>query len=411
MLASRESSVPDEPLAREGRKLHVISLRDVEIQPVEWIWKLRLPFGKLVVLDGHPGEGKSTLALDIAARASAGQPMPDGEQGYGAPFETIILSYEDDPADTLAPRVLAAGGDLGRVHFIAGVSRRDEEPYLPALPQDLDLLDRELQERPEVRLVIVDPLMAALGQGIDSHNDQSTRQVTSRLNRIAADRGVCILLVRHFPKRSGTNSVLAGGGTVGIIGQARVGLIIERSPDDPGTKVLAGSKSNVGAIGISLGFKLVPATVRGRAGELIETSKIEWLGPVEVSADELLAARQDQSSTSDHQDVTAWLNEVLSTGERIESRAVIKAGNAAGYPDRTIRSASKRLGVHIEREGKGLGHRSYWSLPTPANLPTPATPSVEARVAEVESAEASQLSLPELEVYERVERNAVMNGL
>jgi hypothetical protein len=411
MLASRESSIPDEPLGHERRKLHVIPLRDVEMQPVEWIWKLRLPFGKLVVLDGHPGEGKSTLALDIAARASTGRPMPDGDQDYGSPFETLILSYEDDPADTLAPRVLAAGGDLGRVHFIAGISQRDEEPYPPSLPEDLDLLDRELHQRPEVGLVIIDPLMAAFGQGIDSHKDQSTRQVTSQLNRIAGERGVCIVLVRHFPKRSGTNAVLAGGGTVGIIGQARVGLIIERSPDDPDAKILAGSKSNVGAIGTSLGFKLVPATVYGRTGELIETSKIEWLGPVEVSADELLAARQDQSSASGHQDVTGWLHEVLAAGERLESRAVIKAGNAAGYPDRTIRSASKRLGVHIEREGKGLSHRSYWSLPTPATVPTSATPTVKSRVAEVESTAPSQLLLPELEVYERVERNALMNGL
>ena len=366
-------------------RLDVVLVKDVVSRPVRWIWPGYLPLGKLVVIDGLPGQGKSTAALDIAARLSQGGSMPDGSRGCDVPAGSLILSYEDDAADTIRPRLEAAAADLAGIGIVQGVSYNgDSELLPPSLPKDIAALDDLLEQQPGVRLLIIDPLMAALSADVDSHRDQDIRRPLARLARMAAERNVCIIIVRHVRKSHGGNAIYAGGGSVGISGQARVVLIVEQHPEDPTAAILAVAKSNVGPIPPSLTFRKMAAVVPAADGEHIETSLLRWLGPANITADDLLSARGD-GGPGEGKDATDWLRDVLANGERLERKAVMDAAKSAGFAERTIERIAKQLGVAKVREGFGKDCRGYWSLTTPAKNATPATPAALAQLARVEN--------------------------
>lgn len=399
------------PVARNGNHatpatagtMHIVALKDVALRSVRWLWRHYLPLGKLVVIDGYPGQGKSTFVLDVAARLSRGAPMPDGSAGAPA-SDTIILTYEDDAADTLRPRLEAAGGDAARVHHVAGVSYNGDDLLLPpSLPKDLALLELALSERPAVRFVVVDPLMAALGADVDSHRDQDVRRVLARLARLAEQAGVCIAIIRHVRKSHGGNAITAGGGSIGIIGQARVGLLVDRHPEDPDAAVLAVVKSNIGPLAPSLTFRKVSAEIPGKNGEPISTSRLEWTGAANLTADELLSAHDDGEAGEAH-DVDEWLAGLLSAG-RIDRKTVIASGRDNGFPERTVGRAAKRLGVVKERLGFGPACHSEWYIPTPGEpctpaIPaTPATPAARAGLAGVGESGRSEATASDLAGY------------
>ncbi|HTR77018.1 MAG TPA: AAA family ATPase, partial [Gemmatimonadaceae bacterium] len=349
-------------------RVHIVALRNVRAQSLRWLWPGYLPLGKLVVLDGHPGLGKSTLLLDIAARLSQGRAMPDGSVGYQAdaaaptPADTVILTYEDDVADTLRPRLEAAGGDVDRVHHVAGVTHVGDDQLLPAsLPVDLEGLENALARYPQARLLVIDPLATALSGAVHSSNEQSIRRVLARLARLAVARDVCIVAVRHVRKSAGRNSIAAGTGSVGIIGHARVGLLVERHPEDQNRSVLAVIKSNVGPIAPSLVFARVAARIQGEEGAAIETSRLEWTGTSDLSADALLAARQT-GAANEVDGAAEWLRDLLASGARLTRGQVAAAAAAAGFKMRTVDRAADRLGVRKEREGFGGAMRSFWTL-------------------------------------------------
>lgn len=370
-------TTPADAMAQEAAALrataaamHVVSLADVPMRAVQWLWRDYLPIGKVVVVDGFPGQGKSTLALDIAARLSAGRAMPDGSAGKDA-ADTLILTYEDDASDTLRPRLEAARADLTRVHHVAGVSYNGDDLLLPpSLPKDLAPLEQTIAERPAVRLVIVDPLMAALGGEVDSHKDQSVRGVLARLARIAVEAEVCFLVIRHVRKAPGSNAITAGGGSIGISGQARVVLLVDRHPEDPAAAVLAVSKSNVGRIPSSLVFRKVSALLEREDGPPIETSRLEWAGSAGLTADELLSARDDNGA-GDTRDVADWLRDVLKAPNGTDRKTVMRSAGDCGFSERTVDRAAKRLNVVRERSGFGAECRAIWRLPEAADAPVP----------------------------------------
>lgn len=362
-----------------GSRMQFAPLSDVAMRSVSWLWPNYLPLGKLTVIDGFPGQGKSTLVLDIAARLSRGAPMPDGSGG-NLPIDSVIITYEDDPADTLRPRLEAAGGDPSRVFFIKGVGSPGARDLLPpSFPRDLALLESLLRANPAIKLVVIDPLMASLGPDVDSHKDQDIRRPLIRLSSIASDCGVAVLIVRHVRKNPGGNAISAGGGSIGIIGQARVGLLVERHPDIPDAAVLAVAKSNVGPLAQSLAFRKVSATVLGDDGTPIATSKLEWLGSAALSADELLAGRDEGGSEG--QDIDGWLADVLGGGA-VDRKTILRAAAEAGFAERTVDRAAKRLKVRRERKGFGSECRAYWSLPSVSSASS-ATSAGSAKVAEV----------------------------
>jgi len=355
-------------------RLEVVPLERVASRSIHWLWRNYCPLGKVVVVDGLPGQGKSTFALDIAARLSRGANMPDGSAGFSPPSGTLILSYEDDAADTIRPRLEAAGADLSRIGHITGVAYNgDTELLPPTLPKDLAALDAALGERPDVRLLIIDPLMAAISADVDSHRDQDMRRPLARLARMAAERNVCVIIVRHVRKGHGGNAIYAGGGSVGISGQARVVLIVEQHPDDAESAVLAVAKANMSAIPPARAFRKVLAIVKTDAGEPVHTSRLEWTGETNLTADELLAARGD-GGPGEGRDAADWLRDVLAGG-RMERKALIKVGESAGFSERSLDRVAKRVGIVKTRDGFGADMRAYWSLVSgPSSASSATTP-------------------------------------
>lgn len=358
--------------------LQLDPLGAVEMQPVRWLWKDYLPIGKIVV-DGFPGQGKSTLMLDIAARLSRGLPMPDGS-ACGGPADSVVVTYEDDPADTVKPRVIAAEGDPSRIFYVRGTKTKSHADLTPpSFPRDIGALDAALGKNPSIRLVVVDPLSAALGVEIDSHRDQDVRRALSRLAALASERAVCVVLIRHIRKSHGGNAVTAGGGSIGIIGQARVGFLVDRHPELEDASVLAMVKANVGPIARSLTFRKRSASVQSAAGD-VQTSVLEWQGEANFTADELLRSHDD-SSGGGH-DVTEWLRQVLADGLAVERKAILKMAAASGFPERTVDRAAKRLGVLRERTGYGAEMRAFWRLASSSSASS-ASSLVRAEMAEV----------------------------
>ena len=206
--------------------LKITTLADVEAERVEWLWKHRLPRGKLVVFDGDPELGKSTLALSFAAVVTTGGRWPDGTR-CEFPGDVLIMSAEDGLAVTVRPRSDAAGADVTKVHSLEAaliVNEKGERVDRSITLADVDRLHRAIQYY-GAKLVIVDVLMAYMPDTRDSYRDQDVRSIFAPLSRIAADTGCTILVLRHLNNAKGGNPPYRGGGSIAIVGAARVGLL------------------------------------------------------------------------------------------------------------------------------------------------------------------------------------------
>lgn len=220
--------------ARYSTALSLSLVRASTVQPesVEWIWKNWIPSGKVSILDGDPGVGKSTLAAAVVAGVTTGSHW-FGQTHVGS---AIVASAEDGYADTLVPRLQAAGADLSKVLFLAGL---DLSKW-----QHEAALEKEASSQ-SVRIIVVDPFMAFLGY-VDSYRDQAIRQVMSRLSRLGEETGAAILLIRHLNKNTETSNIYRGGGSIGITAAARSVLLLRKSEDgDEQMRVLESVKMNL----------------------------------------------------------------------------------------------------------------------------------------------------------------------
>jgi RecA-family ATPase len=239
----------------------VTLLSDVETQQVDWLWQRRIPLGKITILDGDPGMGKSLLSIFIAACVSTGQPMPDGAPGKQG--KVILIAPEDAAEDTIKPRVEAAGGDSSQVFLLENMDllnikdtkkiKFNERPF--SLAQDLGILEKAIKQTGTI-LVIIDPLMAVLGRNIDSSRDQDVREVLTPLAQVAERTGCAILIIRHLNKGSSDNILYRGSGSIGIIAVARIGLLVAHDPDDDQKRVFATIKNNLSKIAPNLSYQI-----------------------------------------------------------------------------------------------------------------------------------------------------------
>jgi hypothetical protein len=362
----------------------LVHLDHVDVSPVRWLWPGRLPLGKLVILDGDPGLGKSALTLDLAARVSARQPMPDGAAADLAdsrsalvPAGVVLLSAEDGLADTIRPRLEAAGADLARVAALTPVadtpsSRHGRRPASPAASRLPNLADLEAIRRAIIRvgaaLVVVDPIMAYLPRGVDSGKDADVRALLTQLAALADAEQVTILAVRHLNKSGAGNPLYRGGGSIGIIGAARSGLLVAPDVDDSSNarRILASTKANLAQAPVSLAYHLEAA----ETGAL----RVAWDGPTEHTASGLLdAARQhDRDRPTALGDACAILQQILADGP-VPAATILQETRASGVSLRTLRRAATLLGIRPRKDG----HSGWtWSLPiaqpdsSPARDPT-----------------------------------------
>jgi hypothetical protein len=347
-------------LANELRRMvgpQTVRLSEVDPEHVSWLWPGYLPRGKLVILDGDPGVAKSTLTLDLAARVSTGAPMPDGSGG-GPPADVLLLSAEDGLADTIRPRLDAAGADVRRVHALTDVAElRDDQSVKkrpPSLPADLPHIETVIAEH-RVALVVVDVLMAYLGGAVDSHRDQDVRGVLHQLAGIADRRGCTIILIRHLNKTGGAQAIYRGGGSIGIAGAARAAFLAALDPDDEAgaRRVFAPVKCNLGPKPPALSYVLVSDPARGCAA-------VEWTGPTEHRADDLLRQRGDDEERTERDEAADWLAAYLEVNGPSRAADVKRAARADGIAERTLARARQKLGVTVKR--LGFQQPVEWSL-------------------------------------------------
>ena len=213
-------------------RVMLIRVSDVQPERVSWLWPGYIPAGKITLLDGDPGLGKSNLTLDLAARVTRGNAMPDGSQGdIMGPADVILLSAEDGIADTIRPRLEAAGADLTRVHVLESFPDAEGLETLPEIPDDLNRIERIVDAR-QAALIVIDPLMAYLSAGTNSFRDQDVRRALAPVKLLAERTGASVLVVRHLNKSATGSPIYRGGGSIGIIGAARAGLLVGTDPDD-----------------------------------------------------------------------------------------------------------------------------------------------------------------------------------
>jgi hypothetical protein len=313
-------------------RAEIVCVADVVTEAVAWLWPGRVALGKLTGVIGDGGLGKSTFTLDLSARVSTGAPMPDGSPGVEG--GVVILSVEDGLADTIRPRLEAAGADLSRIVALAGVRDSRGSLRIPTI-DDLDALGEAIA-RVDARLVILDPLMALLPSRSDSYRDQDVRTVLAPLAQLAERTRCAAVIVAHNNKSRGVKAQHRAGGSVGIVNAMRSAFVVAPDPEDAERRVLACFKSNLAAKPPSLAFRLVEAA-NGVA-------HVEWVGESKHSADALLAASDAAVEASSEQSALAeardFLRAALSRGPRpvLDVEAEARSfGIAAG----TLRRARK----------------------------------------------------------------------
>jgi hypothetical protein len=336
---------------------------DIIPEPVQWIWNGWLAAGKFHLVAGAPGTGKTTVALALAATITSGGRWPDGMRAESG--DVLIWSGEDDAADTLAPRLLAMGADMRRIHFVEGVHHDDgTRPFDPA--KDVDALVNRARGLHNVRLLVVDPVVSAV-QG-DSHKNAETRRELQPLVTLAAALGCAVVGISHFSKgTAGRDPVERVTGSLAFAALARVVIVAAKmKPDNNDNagrpkRMLARAKSNIGPDDGGFVYDLEMADLPNYPGVI--ASRVLWCGGMEGTARDLLANAETADDPADRaaiDDAMDFLRAELADGP-LPAKEVQNAGKAAGHSDATLRRARSRLGVRSEKVAMRGGWS--WSLP------------------------------------------------
>ncbi len=264
-----------------------VDAESIEMKPVRWLWKGRLAQGKLTVFDGDPGTGKGITTIDIAARLSRGDAMPDGSPGPG-PSNVLWVSSEENANDTLKPRLAAAGADMSRVRILSHMTASDGKKRGIMLPSDLPYIQREILHF-SARVVVFDPFLS-FAMVSDTSKDRAMRPLLEKLQFLAEDTDAAIILVRHLNKTDVTNAIYRGLGSIATIAICRTAFLFAKDPDQQGVRVMACTKNNLCEEPPSLRYTAVGCTVSAAyLPKPIETVKVKWLGESNRSANALLA--------------------------------------------------------------------------------------------------------------------------
>ena len=329
-----KSIVLKEPSKPETVK--IIRMSDVELTPVEWLWKPYLPFGKLSVLQGNPGEGKTYFAMHLAAACTNGKLLPNMERME--PFNVIYQTAEDGLGDTVKPRLIEAGADLDRVLVI------DDSDVQLTLSDER--IEKAIIEN-NARLVIIDPIQAYLGADVDMNRANEVRPIFMRLGQVAQRTGCAILLIGHLNKAAGMQSLQRGLGSIDIAAAVRSVLFIGKLKHDPTMRILTHEKSSLAPPGASLAFSL------GDEGGL------RWVGEYDITADEMLSGIEPQRETKTQQ-AKDLICALLAGGKQVLSEDIDKAALERGIPGRTVRDAKRELGDALKSKIVEGRKKVFW---------------------------------------------------
>lgn len=353
-IANYEPSSPGSKNPAERISLAKLrAFSNIQPEALRWLWPGRLPLGKLTVIAGDPGLGKSLLTIDVAARVSSGRAFPDGascERGT-----VILLSAEDDPGDTIRPRLDAAEADVSHVHLLEAVRNVTTDGKAIEttfnLERDLDALEDAVQ-RTGARLVVIDPVSAYLG-ATDSHNNSAVRGLLKPLTALAARYHVAVVAVTHLRKSSGAAihrivESLAFGAT----GRSAWGVAAD--PDDNARRLFASIKQNLAKDGGGLAYR-----IQADEGEV---AHIEWEpGAVAIDVNMLMGGFESREANSERREASEWLQDYLDLGPQPASDVKAKA-RTIGLAWITVRRAADSIGI-IKRKIGGRGAGWEWALP------------------------------------------------
>ncbi len=344
------------PAPEPGERVELIPATSLTPEPIRWLWPGWLARGKLHVLAGAPGTGKTTLAVELAACITSGRALPSGwkpERG-----NVLIWSGEDDPKDTLLPRLLAAQGDASRVHFVGDVHSADgPRPFDPA--RDVDRLARACAGLDNIALLIVDPLVSAVAG--DSHKNAEVRRGLAPLVDLAGRLDAALLGVTHYSKGTGGRDPLervSGSLAFGALARIVLGTVRQQSEDETDRRlILARAKSNIGPDGG--GFAYAFEQIESRRFPGVTASRIVWGAELQGTPRELLAEPEPEAD-SDARDAASWLRDLLADGP-LPARQIQRDARDYGLTEKQVRRAREKLGIRPHKAGVRDGWT--WALP------------------------------------------------
>lgn len=314
-------------------ELKLISMDTVEAEDVRWLWYPYIPLGKVTIVHGDPGEGKTTFALAVIAALTRGGPLPECEEA-AEPMNVIYQTAEDGLADTIKPRLAAAGADCARVLVIDETDR------------ELTLNDERLEaavRETGARLIVLDPMQAYLGDNVDMHRANEVRPIMKRVAAMAERTHCAVILVGHMNKAQGQKAAYRGLGSVDFQAAARSVLVVGRLKDNRSIRVVAQDKNSLAPEGGSIAF------------ELSEQNGFRWKGACDATVDDVL------NGTGKAQAKTMLMEDELKRMlcGRVPAEEVQRKAKAVGVSRRTLDIAKKNLGILSEK----VGDRWFWRLP------------------------------------------------
>ena len=308
-----------EPLPQE-ETIEIIRMSEVDTQAVEWLWEPYIPFGKVTIVQGNPGEGKTTFALRLAAACTTGGTLP-GMKPL-PPFQVIYQTAEDGLGDTVKPRLMEAEADLDRVLVIDEAKR------------ELTLSDERIEKaitQNGARLIILDPIQAYMGEKTDMNRANEVRPMFRRLADVAERTGCAVILIGHLNKAAGGQSAYRGLGSIDFRAAARSVLLIGRVKREPNVRVIVHDKSSLAPEGKPVAFCLDPET------------GFSWIGEYDITADELLSGAGGNTATKTEQ-AERLILDLLADGKELASEDIVKAAAEAGISERTVQNAKRNMG-------------------------------------------------------------------